>query len=83
MGPAGRCALWTICGPEHQRRQRPPATSALKDVADVAVIAVQGRYRRSGVKWSRIGLVARRLEPEAHDISGRRHAQLSPSQARS
>ena len=25
-GPAGRCALWTICGPRHQRRQRPRAT---------------------------------------------------------
>jgi hypothetical protein len=60
MGPAGRCALWTICGPEHQRRQRPPATSALKDVADVAVIAVQGVTADLGVKGSQVRILSSR-----------------------
>ncbi|MDQ1532133.1 MAG: hypothetical protein QOE37_2258 [Microbacteriaceae bacterium] len=59
-GPVGRCALWTICGPRHQRRQRPPATGAPTGIAVFAVVAGQGITAVLGVKGSQVRILSSR-----------------------
>lgn len=63
------CALWTICGPGSPRRQCPPTTIALIDVAVSAVVAVQSVTPDLGLRGGQGNLPSRTPVASGHPDS--------------